>query len=434
MTLSEDRKALGLVLPACYLVQGIPMGFFALGLTGFLAARGVESGQVAALLAAAWAPLVLKLFAAPLMDRCQGAAMGRRRPWLFGAQVGMAVTSAGLWTVSSPELELLAVSMIILLHNGFAALQDVAVDAIAVDLLRPEERSRITARMLTGKLCGISLGAAGAGTLVAVVSWDAAVLVLCLPSVLASAGILLFRERPEDLPFSLARRRAGDQSASRTPDRILRRVVRAIRSPYAAWLAVAALFGALPARMMMTLAPTFLVADVGWSDTTFAWFSGGPILVASIVGAFLGSRLADRFGYRPALYSGTAIVGLLLLLLGFGENIWQSDQLVQASLLGITSAEMMVRITLFSCYMSVCHIDIGATQFTVYMALTNMCNVLGSGAVALLGSLAGSTLVFLFGALFSVVILVCFRRMMLVAGSAAAGRRGRALTRPTMLA
>jgi len=104
MTLSEDRKALGLVLPACYLVQGIPMGFFALGLTGFLAARGVESGQVAALLAAAWAPLVLKLFAAPLMDRSQGAAMGRRRPWLRGAQVGMAITSAGLWMVSSPEL------------------------------------------------------------------------------------------------------------------------------------------------------------------------------------------------------------------------------------------------------------------------------------------------------------------------------------------
>lgn len=412
MTLSENRRALGLVLPAFYLVQGIPMGFFALGLTGYLAAGGMDGSRIAGMLAAAWAPLILKLFAAPLMDRCRGAAMGRRRPWLLAAQTGMATTTAALWTISSPVADLAALSAVVFLHNSFAALQDVAVDAMAVDQLRTEERSRVTAGMLTGKLIGMSLGAAGAGTLVATVSWDAAVLLLFVPSILAVVGVFRFRERTGDVYFSLGRRMVDGVVSAGGSDRIVAHVIRAIRSPYAAWLAVAALLGALPARMTMTIAPTFLVGDVGWSDTTFAWFSGGPVLIASVVGALLGGRLADRIGSHRVLYAGTVVIGSLLLLLGFGEDIWRSNQLVQASLLGITSAEMMVRITLFSCYMSVCHADVGATQFTVYMALTNVSNVLGSGAVALLGSLAGSSLVFMFGALFSVVILVFFRRMM----------------------
>lgn len=411
MTLSSERKALGLVLPAFYLVQGIPMGFFALGLTGFLAAAGIDGRGIAGLLGAAWTPLILKLFAAPLMDRHQGAAMGRRRPWLLAAQTGMAASSAALWAVSSPASEMVLLSALIFLHNSFAALQDVAVDAIAVDMLRAEERSRVTARMLTGKLIGMSLGAAGAGTLVATVSWDSAVLLLFVPSVVAVAGVVAFRERNGDARISLGLRMSGDATAAGGCDGVMARVFRAIRSPYAAWLAVAALLGALPARMMMTIAPTFLVGDIGWSDTAFAQFSGGPVLVASVTGAILGGRLAERIGPRRVLCAGTVVIGSLLLMLGFGEDIWRSNQLVQASLLGITSAEMMVRITLFSCYMSVCHADVGATQFTVYMALTNMSNVLGSGAVAFLGSFAGSSLVFLFGGLFSVVILVLFRRM-----------------------
>ena len=74
--------------------------------------------------------------------------MGRRRPWIIGAQFMMAVTLLGiLWSGNlsepagstgqaafSPEF-IWWLGVMFFVHNCFASLQDVATDALAVDVL-----------------------------------------------------------------------------------------------------------------------------------------------------------------------------------------------------------------------------------------------------------------------------------------------------------
>ena len=84
-------------------------------------------------------PLEFEVSRGPLVDglRLPG---GRRRPWILIAQMGMVGTLAGLSQVglASPD----QLTAWLLAHNVFAALQDVATDALAVDVMPERERGR----------------------------------------------------------------------------------------------------------------------------------------------------------------------------------------------------------------------------------------------------------------------------------------------------
>jgi len=411
MTLSQNVRLRSYVLAFFYLVQGIPMGFVSIGLTGYLVAAGASSEEIATLLAAAWVPWALKMVFAPMMDRRQSSPMGRRRPWLVLAQAGMVLSSVVLLFSGEPSLHLVLTALIIVVHNAFGSLQDVAVDAMAVDLLAPEERGRANGIMWAGKIGGMSIGAAGAGTLLATVSWTAAIMVLLIPSFVAALAALVIREQQSDVRLSIRRNRFARKGRTDRERLLMPLVFRALKKEQAAWLAVMALVGSLPARMMITLAPTFVVQHVGWSEASFAQFAGGPTLIAGATGALLGGWLADRYSRRRVLLLGTILIGLFLLILGLSQPLWQSSGVVMTSILGITAADMMVRITLFSLYMGACRPAIAATQYTIYMALGNLCNVVGSLVVALLGLWVDIDIVFIAGAAFSILTLILFKQI-----------------------
>ena len=72
-----------------YFAQGIPYGLMNIAVPAWLASQGVGAGEIASFLAIIILPWAFKLLSGPLMDRYQFLAMGRRRPWVLGAQLGM---------------------------------------------------------------------------------------------------------------------------------------------------------------------------------------------------------------------------------------------------------------------------------------------------------------------------------------------------------
>ena len=75
----------------------------------------------------------------PVIDRYRFPAMGRRRPWVLVSQLGMIITMAAFLLVDDPADDLQKLALFFLIHNIFAALQDVSSDALAVDTLSDEE-------------------------------------------------------------------------------------------------------------------------------------------------------------------------------------------------------------------------------------------------------------------------------------------------------
>ena len=118
---------------------GHPLGFATITLAALLAEQGVDAGTIGNILAAVVLPWSLKFVGGPLVDgiRLPG---GRRRPWILMAQIGMMATLFGLSRegLASPD----QLTAWLLAHNVFAALQDVATDALAVDVMPDRERGR----------------------------------------------------------------------------------------------------------------------------------------------------------------------------------------------------------------------------------------------------------------------------------------------------
>ena len=157
-----------------YLAQGIPWGFATITLAALLAEQGVDAGTIGNILAAVVLPWSLKFIGGPLVDgiRLPG---GRRRPWILMAQIGMMATLFGLSRegLASPD----QLTAWLLAHNVFAALQDVATDALAVDVMPDRERGRANGIMYGAKYGGTALGGAGLALLIQDFGWSVGTLV-----------------------------------------------------------------------------------------------------------------------------------------------------------------------------------------------------------------------------------------------------------------
>ncbi len=124
----KARYATGAMM---YFAQGIPAGLLAISIPAWLASQGVSAGDIASYFAVIALPWAFKLLTGPLMDRFEFLAMGRRRPWVLGAQLGLSLSLLALMLVERPAEQMGLLMLIGALINVFAATQDVAVDGAA---------------------------------------------------------------------------------------------------------------------------------------------------------------------------------------------------------------------------------------------------------------------------------------------------------------
>ena len=90
-----------------------------------------DIGSYLAIIVLPWA---FKLVTGPLMDRFEFLPMGRRRPWVIGAQLGLSLSLLSLMLIENPAEQIALLMLIGVLINSFAATQDVAVDGMSIDL------------------------------------------------------------------------------------------------------------------------------------------------------------------------------------------------------------------------------------------------------------------------------------------------------------
>lgn len=151
LTEEQQRAAKRRILPLALLQisSGMPYGFLITGaFVTFLRTSEVSLTDIG-LLSLVSLPWNIKFLWAPLVDRYAGRWPDRRRSWVLISQVALAVgfiAIAGLvWSVTrgsgvldTRTLWLLAVIAFFIALS--AATQDIAVDAFAVEYLRPEEQ------------------------------------------------------------------------------------------------------------------------------------------------------------------------------------------------------------------------------------------------------------------------------------------------------
>jgi len=378
------------VLCTLYFAQGIPFGFISYALIAWLAEREVTTAGITKITVAATLPWAFKWAWGPLVDRFQIPEYGRRRPWIIFAQSMMILSGLTIALVPDPSQALQVLAAMIFIHNLFSGLQDVAVDALAVDLLRPEERGRANGFMYGSKYVGTSVGAAGLGFILAR-SDDSllpAVLVMSMLLGLIMCVPLFIRERPGERMLPLVTPSTGrlaettdreEHSANASIAELFHRLLGAFARPNTLIAALLALLIWVPNGIVYPVSMTLFMGELEWTQEAYTQLTGTWGLAAGLGGAIIGGLLADAIGPRKiAGLVALALAGLLALF-GLAPDAWWEDTtFISIYLVAEQGLQGTLSVSLFAIFMSVSWKLVAATQFTAYMAMLNLSQSMGN--------------------------------------------------------
>jgi PAT family beta-lactamase induction signal transducer AmpG len=137
-----------------YAAQGIPDAMILIVFPAYLAAHGVAPGAIGAFLGVAMLPNATKLILGPIVDRWAYLAMGRRKPWIMAGELGIAMAFGFLASLHDPATQLPLFTAGAFCVTLATALQDVATDATAMDLIPANEQGRANGIMWGSKTVG----------------------------------------------------------------------------------------------------------------------------------------------------------------------------------------------------------------------------------------------------------------------------------------
>lgn len=352
-----------------YISEGIPYGFTSAAMVAYMRSQGVGLDSIGLFVAALFIPWSFKWVWAPLVDLFRFNRLGGRKAWIAFCTGMMLVTLAAVLLLDvSRNFQWLLVFIIV--HNLFAATQDVAIDSLAVSTLEPDERSRGNGFMFGGQYAGIALGGAGAISLFGVIGFEATVLVMCLFLAINLGFIFLFIRDPDI-----------DRAAS---EHGLWETVRGFflelrigflgsgRGPKLAFL-----FALLPVGAIALAYATLstIQVDYGLQEAEISKVTAMNTILAA-TGCVIGGILGDRFGVKRVLFIAYIATTVPTLALAFAIQESGLDGISFTMLAGAIGAHGFVYGIAFglhaAIFMGVANPAVGATMFTAFMAMSNI--------------------------------------------------------------
>ena len=394
-----------------YLAQGLPIGLFTVALPAWLAAQGASAAQVGGMVAVTGLPWAFKLISGPFMDRFSFPAMGRRRPWIMAAQAALALSHLSLLLVTDPLEQWPLLILSGLLINTFAAIQDVAVDGMAIDILPVEERGRANALMAFGQVVGYSGFGAMAGWLLVSFGLGITGVVSGLLVAVIFVFSMLVRERVGErlLPWSEGQAGAPETHVDHGFGAIFGNLLRVLLLPMSLVLIGVELLSRMGAGISVGLFPVMAVQDLGYSSDQYAYWFGMLSGAAAAIGIFFGP-LIDRYGARRLL--AVSMLGYAAIAAGFAmaQPLWQGTGFVISTLAVALVFLQAFFVSMIALFMGICWSQVAATQFAIYMSLANLSRSAGAALYAALALQLGSAgMLYLMAALFVCAALLLTR-------------------------
>ena len=383
MILAENPRLRAVNFCLLYFCQGFPWGFAVVALLAVLSDAGHSAADTAIIASMAVLPWTFKLIFAPLIDSLRVPELGIRRPWIAFAQFGMAATLLLVWLAGGVEDQstIMFLAWVLFIHNCFAALQDVATDALAVDLLEDHERGKLMGWMWAAKTAGISFGGGGLAVIITRYGMDQAILVqaLIILAVLVLVVLQLERRGDKFMPWHSH----AELDLHPHPDSGFRHTINNLRQAFNARVTIGcslvALF-ALPAEGLFDpLATEYFVQELDWSVEKFATQRATVGVVGELIGALGGGYLASRYCSRWMAVSALGLMSVTLVTFGLVMHHIPPDSGAEAWLIPIFRGTVcFATVSLFSLYMKISWTTAAATQFTIYMTLNNIGYICGA--------------------------------------------------------
>ena len=368
-------------------MQGLPAGFSLTALANYLTAEGVKPSVIGSFTAIVGLPWAFQFIWGPIIDRYQQSVMGRRKPWVAGAQLMAFLASLGILFVHNPVAQVSTLAWFFFGHSIFAAIQDASVDAMAITIIPEDERGRVNAFMRAGFLIGTGVGAAVFSQILRTYGFFNAALTQSLCLLTLTLLTLLVRERPEDQLLPSFKRRELTSSVLASQHNIL-------ADHNFRWLFTELFRGLFSKRSLLLFGSTVaayvsislflraynyhLIQKLGWADTSVSILTGTYGMIVATVVALTGGYVADRIGARRLLVIMLGIVAIYLITFNSLSALWIHRQMAQTGLVALYFMDPSISVAAMPVLMTLCRKGVEGSQFTTYMAFINLSDIAGS--------------------------------------------------------
>lgn len=302
------QQNLYLLLFSLYWAQGLPVGFMTHALPVILRAQGVSLAHIGGfgLLMVPWS---IKIFWAPWVDRHAISHLGHYRSWILPTQL---LTVAVLCILSffpiqalDQPLYLFIFFIALLFMNSTGATQDIATDALAVNLLQHDQQHWGNTFQVVGSRLGFIVGGGAVLWCLDWLSWQPTFLLLAALVFINTLPVLLFKEPPHT---------SHSDNQSSQPNLLIK--IKSYLSYFSqnkelrSWLMVLITFKVADGLAGPLLKP--LMVDMGLSFTQIGVYITMLGAVAALVGAFIAGWVLKYFS-RPATLISFSILKIMSL-------------------------------------------------------------------------------------------------------------------------
>lgn len=384
--LLESRLGRLVAFFCLYITEGIPLGFAATAIATQLRRQDVGPAEIGAFVGSFYLPWAFKWAFGPFIDVIHSERLGRRRGWILGTQIMLIVTLLACMSIELPA-GLGMLTGVLLIHNSFGAMQDVAIDALAVSVLHEDERGLANGVMFAGAAIGTAVGGSGVLFLMPLIGVKGGFVFVAACIALVTIFIVLPLKEPKAPAIERVGRGLG--AVGREIRDFAGQAFRSFLGTRGAYAAL--LFSLLPAgAMSLGLAlQSNLAVEVGMSDDSVAWLSLWSQVISAIC-MVVGGQLSDRWGRRKTLFVYLALMSLPALYLmgvliehewimpvpqtGTGRRVAPAALITAVWIATLTYAvaQGLMYGTRSAIMMDVTNPAVAATQFTAYMALMNL--------------------------------------------------------------
>ena len=380
--LSENEFLRYFTFSSLYVAQGIPEGMIFFAIPAWLAMNGKSPAEIGAFVAVIGIPWSFKILVAPLMDRFTYLPMGRKRPWIIIGQLGLIISLLAASLINEPlnNLNILMVAGFFI--SFFGAFQDVAVDGMAIDILPINQQARANGLMWGSKTVGTSLSLAISTWIINAHGFASAVIFLSVAVMCIILIPIFFRENIDEKIMPWTKGLASKISLKkqmRSWKVIFKSLFKVFFLPTSLLMGVAVFINSIGNGLMDTLLPVFTIQEIGWTNSDYSQIMATANIVAGLSGMFVGGALVDIYGKKRMM--SIYLIALIILTISMAalSIYWPTTFFVPTFIISYYILYTFLTIAIFASAMELCWKRISATQFTLYMAISNLGRATGAG-------------------------------------------------------
>ncbi|NJM21623.1 MAG: MFS transporter [Richelia sp. SM1_7_0] len=388
-----------ILLAALYTAQFIPTTFFIQTVPVFMRQQNMSLDAIG-FLSFLILPSALKFLWSPFIDRYSLPKLGHYRGWIICFQLLLAFVTFGCAFIDIQE-NFSTLIVCIFCAFLFSSSQDIATDALAVNLLEPHERGIGNAIQSGGNIFGAIIGGGGVLILLDRIGWKYSLIIMSLTMLLTLIPIILYQEQ-----FNCKPKKSSFFKSYFQP------FIKFISRPkILPWLLVLLLY--MGGEMMSGTMLRPLFVDRGLSLSDIGLMLGIVSYSARIFSALIAGVLITKLGRIRCLILFGFAASIATLLYIIPANGVSNIPVLYAVTITVNALQGMAYTALLSAMMDKCDRDTAATDYTLQVSVVYIGGIAASILSGKITTSTGYTFMFTISAavsLLSVFIIIIFNR------------------------